>query len=96
MVSPEDEQALDDLLDKIDTLAERICRKAKRRKELGKTPTEGYSSKEMKRTRMAFQTLSEDTLLESRDGEPSGNGAQPAPAPTPAPKKTRFFGLFSA
>jgi len=59
--SPSDEQALDDILASIENTVDDICAKAVTGR-ISKTPSP--APERIKKTRMAFQALSEEKLLE--------------------------------
>lgn len=72
MITPSDEKSLDDILNSIDSLSEKVCQRANKRKtghQKTKRPTSGFDIKKLKETRMAFSALAEEKLLESRDPE---------------------------
>lgn len=95
--TPSDEQALDELLADIDSLADRVIKKATDRQKKttsGCSPTQAFSPERFKKTKAAFQQLSQDDatelLEESRDDHSAlGNGTDPAP-----PKKKERSGIW--
>jgi hypothetical protein len=61
------EEALDRVIAKIDKALPKIHEKAKDSRQGGKTPTDAFDMKNLKRTQKAFEALSDDPVLSESD-----------------------------
>ena len=78
--APKEDDQIDECLERMDAAFEKITRR--RKKVEGSTPLNGFRPEHVKKTRLAFQTFSENPIVsESGDEILLESGPQPPPCP---------------